>query len=493
MKPILTADLQDWLIQQKLIEPGLSTHLYIDATAKAIQDGKLSIEKYAELVGARLNLNGTKNMSLSTSAPTISDLANTAGAGTGGAGGIRVKAASERYSEKATPVINPRTGQPLSIFGKSIEHPSEAAMARIGAWTKHWLSSKSISAKLLQNNLGKPPLLTEHERDLAAEVYHKSYFCGTGINDKYIDRATVEECGLSAKALLDDATSGGQYLVPFEFDQAIVRLPYLNNELFPLVDLRTCNSSEVRTAKMGQVTVSWATPEGTAISLFDTDNWISEIAVPIQACTAAVEWGKDFQADMPIADFGAMVVDEFGQKIAEELDRVICEGATASGEPEGFLNASSTISVNSDNAAAGPWTLADYVELPFAIGKQYRRLNLNAVYVSNDVTFQRSRQLKVDPASPSTDQRLLFGMDLQKYATFNWDHRISTGGMTNRQLAFICMKAYRMYRRTGIEVFFADQDWTLMRQNKRGMAVRMRIGGELVDANACAIIADGQS
>jgi HK97 family phage major capsid protein len=245
---------------------------------------------------------------------------------------------------------------------------------------------------------------------------------------------------------------------------------------------------------MGQVSVSWGTAEGTAISLFNTDALITELAIPILACSAAIEWGKDFQADTPVADFGSMVVDEFGQAMLSEIDRVICEG-NGTTEPEGFLTASGTISVNADNAATGPYTLGDFIETLFSVPLQYREQGLNGVFISNDTTFMRSRQIKVDPQASTTDQRPVMSTveEVSRYTSLGYPHKISNTGMTNRQLVFLCAKKYRLYRRTGIETMLVDQDWTLARQNKRGFIIRSRMGGKLVDGNACAKIADGQS
>src|SRR5262245_17321170 len=139
MKPILTADLQDWLVTNKHAKAGLSAGEYIDAVRAAIGRGDLSIDKYAELIGT--NTRDTK-MTAHSAGPSVSDIANTAGGGTGGAG-IRVKRASERYSTKSTTVINKMTGQPLVVFGSPVETPSEASYARIGAWFKHFLRSQA--------------------------------------------------------------------------------------------------------------------------------------------------------------------------------------------------------------------------------------------------------------------------------------------------------------------------------------------------------------
>ena len=54
------------------------------------------------------------------------------------------------------------------------------------------------------------------------------------------------------------------------------------------------------------------------------------------------------------------------------------------------------------------------------------------------------------------------------------------GSLTNAQTGFVCLNRYRMYRRQGYEVMVVrGTDWTLVRQNKMGIAVRARFGGAL--------------
>lgn len=489
----LTAELQDWLIEKNHAPAGKTPGEYLDAARRVVESGDLPIDQYATLIG--VTPKGKKAMNANLSAgPSVTDIANSASGGSGGAGvNVRVKRASERYSSKSHTVVNQKTGQPLVVFGSPVETPSAQTYARCGAWFKHMLTGAGNAAMLRKWGL-KVPELDEHEKSLVAEVVHEGYWCGETNSGRYIDKKTIDEIGgLSTKALLEDSTSGGSGIVPYEFDAAIATIPYLYGQLLPYVDLRTCSSNDVKTARMGQVTVSWGTSEGTAISLFNTDSLITNIDIPIVPVSAAIEWGKDLQADTPVADFGQMLIDQFGQATLKELDRVIVLG-NGTTQPEGFTVCSGTTAINSDNGTGGAMTFNDCLKAIFALGLQFRQMPLNISYVSNDTTYQRSRQVRVDPHSLATtvNQTPLFGLNVESYETLGYPHRINNS-IGNSTMAMVALKGYRLYRRTGLDVFLVEQDFTLARQNKRGAVIRQRVGGKLIQPTACAIMADCQS
>ncbi len=471
-----------------LLSPMCSDKEVAERLAKAYTEEKLPTADFLE-VAAIINKAVQPPKDPIMPAPTLADLSSAAGSNGGGVGSVRTIDASERYSKSTTPVLNKSTGQPLVIFGQPVHTPSEASYARIGAWMKHYLRSHADTLRKWDMRV---PDLNDHEKQLLQEVYYKGHFCGEMNKDRYVDRATAEECGLNVKALLDDATSGGQALVPYELDLSIVSPLYLHSQFLPDVDMRTVGSSEVKVSSFGAVTVSWGTAEGTEIPLFNTDSLISEASVPINPVAAAIEYGKDFESDTPIADFGRFVSDQFSEAMLKELDRAICLG-TGTNQPEGFLVAAGTTGVNADNGSSGPPTMNDYIKLLFAVPKAYREANLMPVFASNDTSYMRSRQIKIDTATPSTDQRPVFGIEgVEDYTTLGHSHRICNS-IGNRVAAMVCLKKYRLYRRPGIDMQVIEQDLGLARANKKALIVRSRYGGKLVDASACAVIADGQS
>lgn len=424
--------------------------------------------------------------------PSIDDILNAAAGSENGNGGtvnIRVKAASERYRKERRSTVHKHYNVPVNICGAPAEEQSELDFAKMGVFAKHRLASQ---AKMLVDWGLSVPHLTEHEKGLLAEIYHEDDFCGHTADGKVVHRSSMSDLKMNVKMLLDDSTSGGQNLVPYEFDSGIVTYPYLHSQILPLVDTRTTNSSEVQSATLDTVTVSWGTNEGTEVPIFDTDGMINNLTIPIKPVTAAIDWGKDFELDTPISDFGRIIQEQFGQALLKEMDRVVCLGNGTS-EPEGFLVAGGTVGVNSDGGTGAAPTLNDYIKLHFSLPLEYREQpSLNACYVSNDTTFKRSRQIKIDANTPSTDQRPVFGMNIRDYNSFGYAHKINNS-IANTKLAFLCLKKYRLYRRFGVDFMLTDQGYTLARRNLKLLVVRQRWGGIMADPNACAIMADTQS
>jgi len=409
------------------------------------------------------------------------------GSGEGGNPRIRQKKASEWYETKRADAVHAKTGQPVHYNGRRISEPSDLQLAKMGAWFKHFQAS---NAKTLGDWGFSVPRLTDHDKQLLTEMVNEDRFCGKAPGDVWTDGAKIADLGMDVKSLLDDSTSGGSSLVPFDFDEAIVTYPVLNGELFPFIDVRETNSSEVRTGALTNPTVSWGTSEGSQISLFDTDSMIAAITADVHNVTIGITYGRDFAADSPVA-LGAILREQIGQVMLEELDDIIMNG-DGSTQPEGILTASGTTSVNSDNAASGPWTLGDYETLMFSAAKQYRRRDWNPVFISNDTVYQRRTSIKIDTNSPTTDQRPVFGMTHNNYSTLGWPHKIQNS-MGNRNCVFAALKKYRMWRRAGFEFRLVTECKELARKNENLLIARGRYAGELVDTNAAAVCADGQS
>jgi hypothetical protein len=337
---------------------------------------------------------------------------------------------------------------------------------------------------------GEPvPEMNEHERQLLAELYHEDPFCGKAYGEKWLECGNLANANLDVKSLLNDATSGGTNLVPFDFDAGLITYALLHSEILPYIDLRQTVRDHVQTATISNMTVTWGTNEGTPISLFDTDSLIGNLTADVFPCTVAMLYGKDLEADTPVADLGSILQDLMGQAFLKELDRVICLGDGTT-QPEGIFTASGVTDVPSDNGGSGPPTVDDYLSLAFAIGKQYRtNAALGSCYIGNDTSYQRHRSIPVDSTN---DARLVFGMDVSSYKSLDWPFRVQND-IANTKLAFVALKKYRLWRRSGFEIFMTDQGQDLARRNERLLVARGRYAGKMADINACAIMDDCQT
>jgi HK97 family phage major capsid protein len=471
--------LKRYLVENQLADADGADEYYLSKTALAFAHGQLTKEQLLEITEFDM--------------ATLADLNKEMGKDTGGAGAqIRVKKASERYNNESRVVTKPGTRDPLCTFGEMVRTPSEKDFAMIGAWMKHYVNSPGNSTALKDMGLSIPSV-NEHERQLVEELYAEEYFCGSMKNNAWVDRATIDELKLNRKTLLEDATSGGQSLVPFQYDSAIISYPYLHSQILPFVDLRTASSSEVKTSTLGQVSVIWGIDEGTAIAEFDTDDLIGELEIPIHEVRAYIEWGKNLEMDTPVSELGQKLVEEFGQSLLHSLDKVVCVGDGTS-QPEGIFNASGTVTVNSVGGTSAVNTLADWVALQFGIAKEYREQNWFPTYITNDTSYQRSRLIRIDPQVSTTDQRPVLGgvESYQSYRTAGYPHKINQN-LGNSTLGFVCLKRYRLYRRAGFEFRISDQGKHFLTHNTKGMAMIGRYGGLLIDPNAAAIMPDAKS
>jgi HK97 family phage major capsid protein len=491
---------RDWALEQTTREPALTKeHLLKHVPSNPVERQAFfsGMEDALDVLALSLKIahrgepepetNPGEQVMSTPTLDTLHKAVDTSGTG----GKINVKKPSEMYRKDCAVGLHTKTGQPVAYEGRQVMTAPEVALAKIGVWVKHYLRSGNNPTIL--GAMGLPvPQMTEHERLLLAETLTESRFCGLKADNQWSNGATLAELGLHAKSLLNDATSGGQNLVPYEFDDAVITYALLHGELLPFVDLKETGRDEVRTSDIANPTVYWGAGEGSSMPVFNTDSMIDPVSANVYPVTCALTYGRDLASDSPVA-LGAILQQQIGQVMLKELDHVIANGVNASSQPEGLFSKEGATAVDSENAAAGPPTLADYQSLMFALPKQYRLRALNPCFVSNDTVYQRSRSIKIDPNDTTTDQRPVFGLEaVNSYQTLEWPHRIQND-IANTKLAFVCLKLYRMWRRTGFEFRLVTEGKSLALKNENLLICRGRYAGLLTDVNACAVMSDCQS
>lgn len=369
-----------------------------------------------------------------------------------------------------------KTGKEIIISGQPVRGASEMDLAKCGTWFRWHLARQGF-------DIGRP--LDAAEKDLLFQMASDDRWAGP-IGDQWSDGLTLRQLGIDSKALINDATSGGTYLVPTAFDTAVITYPLLFGELFPFVDVVETDRASVETGAVGNPAVTWNNTEGNAQSLVSTSGLVSQITATIFPVQVLIEVGRDLLSDSPAA-IGAVLQANCGQSMMKELDRVIAVGDGTT-QPQGLFTASGTTSVISQNAGGGPPTVADYESLMFAVGKQYRNAAFGPAFVANDTSYARARGIAVSVA----DERRVFGMDHQSYTLLEHPYRVQND-IANTKIAFGGLKRYRMWRRTGFEVRTTDQGQQLFQKNTLILTVRGRFGGKVVDANAFAVTTNAQS
>lgn len=426
---------------------------------------------------------------------------------------VRVKSVVEQFNDTRTAATYCKSSNPYlakAFAGQQVQAgsgscytldmPTDRQKAIAGAWFKNMAVKAMRGAG---RTIPSEFQLKEIDRQLLQYAVHECKFVGPigwqGNEDRDSSAADHWYEGeklasdLHRKAILDDSTSGGLEAVPIEFDAAVILTPLLNNELFPLVNLINVTRRRIEATKIGNPTMSWGTAEGTEISLFDTDAFISAFDNSIWPITGACELGLDFLADSPLS-VGGIVVNNYGQRFGQSMDNVIATG-NGTNQPEGIFTASGLTTVTPAGGAGTAPQVGDYEGLMFAVGKEYLQEagmppNSRAVFLGTQTSYSRIRGIPVDS---SNDARRIFGQDNQMdYRLMQFRFAIN-GSLTNAQQAFVCLNRYRMYRRQGLEVRFVTQDWGLARANKQGLIVRARFGGALELAGAAAKITAAQA
>lgn len=378
-------------------------------------------------------------------------------------GGPNVKAPSMNYDTTKTVAKHATTGRPVKdVDGKDVMTISQSEQAKVGAFIK-WRASKDGQAKVE---------FSEHEKQLVDEMLTVDEWCGEigGENLKNIPGARV-------KALISDSTSGGLDVNPLWFDQALVTYPLLHSELLPMVDLiEMPRSATVVGASIGNPTVTWGETEGTALTEFDTSALVGPINATVQNVMVALEIGRDMIADAAVENLGGYVVQNVGQRMLAEYDKVIAAG-NGTTQPQGFSVASGIATVN----AAVPDTpsLSDLEILLFALPLQIRRKPWNVAFVCSDHAYQRARAIP----RGSDDAMRVLGADEQSYSILGIPCKIQNDLAVN-QMFIAALKRYRLWRRLGQQVEFTDQGQTLRLKNTTLLTVRSRMAGKVIDTNS---------
>ena len=248
--------------------------------------------------------------------------------------------------------------------------------------------------------------------------------------------------------LIADSTSGGTNMVPYFFDKDIVEFPLLHGELFPFVTLKEMTTSNsVHAASLGNVVAQWSASEGSAaqITLETTDGLIAQILAAVFDVAMAITIGRDFLSDTPV-NVGAEIEKLMGLRLTAELDKVIAIGDGVT-QPQGLINAAGTVSVTATNSTAGPYVVKDLENMVKSLPKQYRSKEPSVCWVGNDASWFRIRGIPVS----STDQRRIFGYDVENYMLYDRPFRVEND-LVSSNLFFLKLGLYRMYRRLGLQI-----------------------------------------
>lgn len=415
-------------------------------------------------------------------------------------GRIRVKSFGERFDGSTKSLCYPMkmrngdphayAGQQAEYMGKKLDYCSDRGKAVGAAWFKFQIAANTEVKSMIPACLR----MTETDKKLVEFALNECEFSGH-IHDTEADENSGRMISVvgrklfkhEIKSLIDDGTSGGIEIAPIEFDNALVTIPVLYGELFPHVNVvpvtrgRRMKGGAISNPTFANVV------EGTAITPYDTTSFVSAFDTNIFVAAGSMEIGMDFEDDSP-TNVGQIIIQKYGEKALEWLDRVVAVGNGTS-EPQGVVNASGIVTVNSDNGSGGPPTVSDYEGLMFGVAKQYRTTKgAKNVYIANETSYRRARGIAVGPS----DERRVFGMTHGDYMLIDQPYKINAS-VPNNQIAYANLGYYRMYRRLGMNVRVENAGNYLASRNIRLIVVRMRYGGKMELGGAASLINDAQS
>ncbi len=389
-----------------------------------------------------------------------------------------------------------KANQPVEFEGRTLQTASQFDKAVAQAWFKWNL--------FRQGNLPAIFKLTKTDLELVQYCLRNSEFVGGYGGDpeqeggctNRVDRRKLTDREVAmfdpgnwnkASALIDDATSGGHELVPVEFDDAIIMTPLLFGQLFPFIEVfDVARGNVMQGGSIGNPTFGY-TAEGTAITPFTTDAFVTAFGATIYPSVCAFPLGRDFQQDSP-ARIGDLVVAAIGNAAKKWLDDVVATG-NGTNQPQGIFTFASPINVPAENPTSGPITVSDYDALLAAMPVENQQAEGGRLmWVGTQQTYSRSRGVPVG----TDDQRRVFGMAWSSYQIMELPFKIN-GTVSNNQLALFNGGGYRMYRRLGMTTIVVREGVRANLENMDYIICRMRFGGKMKLANYLATITNLQA
>jgi len=524
----LTKQLRDWLVANREVDEKASDDEFRMEAGKALAEGKLTAEKFAELTADKKADEANQFVErLDKMSQGISDLTkaileghkkgepkeekkvetgatkaeksemkdlekavvanSTAKDGEDKGTAPRVKGVDEifstsksvrKYPTKGRFTPSSMAGQTAETMGRTLYEPSELDKALGGVWGKMEMSM------LMPNICGPARLLesmTEIDKQLLHHLAEKAEWDDT---IKEGETRTRQGYPGGIKQLIDDAVSGGIFAAPIVFDDLVVETPRLYGELYPLVnEVALPRGRRVEGVQIGQFTGAWGGVDAANIALFNTAGYVAAFNTTVYRAEGAVVIGLDFISDTPI-NFQSTLSRQMGEWLLQTLDDVVATGNGAT-QPQGIMNAAGTTAVAFGLAT----TLGGYEGLYFGVHKREKLANLKSsiVFCGTDTSYSRARGLNVTAA----DQRRLAGGEGNQgdYDSYTWmgrPYKINES-LTNQQILFAVLKRYRMYRRHGFELRTSNEGATLIRANEVLISFTARYGGQL-ERGACAAV-----
>ncbi len=401
---------------------------------------------------------------------------------------VRVKAAVEMYDTSRKTLTYPETdrrggrhqfrGMPVQEFGRTLNTPSDLDKAAAGVWAKFLINTDRRGGV---KRFGWESL-SEHEKGILDHMCENMEW-----DDSDNERSRIRKGYPGGrKDLIDDATSGGLEAAPIVFDDQVIQAPLLYGELYPLVNtIVLARGRRVEGVATGKVTGTWGGVDATAITLFNTNNYVTAFDTTIYRWEGAIRIGLDFLSDTPI-DFGAHITAQYGERLLEDLDDVVAAG-NGTTQPQGVINTAGGTAVVWGAATS----IGNYESLRFSVPKNEHgaAVKSSAVFCGTETSYQRALAI---PVGGTDVRRLSNTMVMPNYDGYQWMQRPYkiNESLTNAQIFYAIMARYRMYRRRGLTLRTSTEGDTLIRNNEMLIVAHGRYGGQMERGACCGLVTD---
>lgn len=187
-----------------------------------------------------------------------------------------------------------------------------------------------------------------------------------------------------AKALSEGTAADGGYLFPDEFRAELVRWLTDQNRMRSLVRVVPMRRDVLKAPSLVESVQVYWTAENAAKTT--TTAHFGEITLTARKVAAILYASDELIEDSTEIDVVNLIIQLFGEKIAEEEDRVICAG-NGTTEPTGLITAGTIRTVS----VAGNLNFDDIIDLVYAVPQKYHKA---ASFLVHRTNIKELRKLK---------------------------------------------------------------------------------------------------
>ena len=290
--------------------------------------------------------------------------------------------------------------------------------------------------------------------------------------DDFLRRGVVD-----TRSLVEGTASKGGYLVPVDFERALLKRLEETNVMRQLCDVRALVTLETKIPMVSsQGAASWITEEGAYPA---TDDAYGQKVMTAKKVGRIIKVSEELLADSAF-NLEAEITMSLGDSIAKAEEAAFIAGADAS-DPRGFLSDATALTT----AAAGAVGYQDILKLKFGIPAPYRT---NAVWLMSDTAAKVISSLVDTTGRPLWQPSIQAGQpDILLGKPIYYSPYMPAFAEGAKTIAFGDFKYYRIGDRVGL--FIQRLNELYAANGQVGFRAMRRTDGRLLISEAVAALA----